>query len=224
MYINTEKKYSPKTLKEFIFPSESAKSVILAHASGEVECPLILHGESGTGKSLLQKLIPNAIEGCSAIVNQVKCADIKSASDIHNLYGRNKQFQRTFSVNNQKYNYYIFEEFLITNKRISDALKMELDATLGIDMTIISTNRYASIDGGIVSRSDELELCACDALTFFPHAKKIVEGEGIEISDDELLARLHTTYVLYKDNRKYYRALDKLISERTQSHSTSFAQ
>jgi transcriptional regulator of aromatic amino acid metabolism len=98
MFIDTAKKYSPQSLNEFIFPTAHAKAVVEAHASGHVENPLILHGPNGTGKSLLQRLIPNAIEKREASLQMVKCADLKSANDIHDLYGRNKHFNRVFTV------------------------------------------------------------------------------------------------------------------------------
>ena len=90
MIVNTEKKYSPKSLDEFIFPNEEARELVTAYSSGEMERPLILYGSSGTGKSLLQRLIPNAIDQKHASLTVVKYADLKSASDIHDLYGRNK--------------------------------------------------------------------------------------------------------------------------------------
>jgi hypothetical protein len=63
---------------------------------------------------------------------------------------------------NEHYNYIIIEEFLITNQRISDAFKIEIEKNRGVDLTIISTNQFNKIDIGIVSRSLELELVACD--------------------------------------------------------------
>ena len=211
MFINTEKKYSPKSLNDFVFPNKDSKDLVLAYASGEIERPLILHGTSGTGKSVLQRLIPNAIEKSDAVVNRVKCADIKNASDIHNLYGRNKHFQRNFKVNDQKFNYFIIGEFLMTNKRLSDALKIELDDTLGIDMTILSTNRFNEIDDGIISRCEVLELHACEPNIFFPHAKQIFVNEGVNIDDNTLMKCLDVTYIVHKDNRKYYQAIDNIF-------------
>lgn len=211
MFVNTRKKYAPQTLEEFIFTNEEARELIHAYASGELESPLILHGVSGTGKSLLQTLIPNAIEGCSANVQEVKCADLKTADDIHNLYGRNKQFNRVFTVDGQRFNYIIIEEFLMTNRRLVDALKIELDKTLGTDLTIISTNRYEAIDKGIKSRSEELELHPCDPNEFFPYAKKMFESEGVEIDDAYLLKCLEVTHSMKADNRKYYSAIDAMF-------------
>ena len=211
MIVNTAKKYSPKSLGEFIFPNEEARELVTAYSSGEIERPLILHGSSGTGKSLLQRLIPNAIDQKHASLTVVKCADLKSASDIHDLYGRNKHFNRTFTINGQRFNYIIIEEFLMTNMRMIDAFKIELDKTLGTDLTIISTNRFEKIDVGIVSRAEPLELLPCDPNAFFLHARKIFDSEGVELDDKILMNCLCATYTLHKDNRKYYSAIDSIF-------------
>ena len=211
MFINTAKKYSPQSLSDFIFPNAEVKEIVDAYVSGEIEQPLILHGTNGTGKSLLQRLIPNAIEQREASLQVVKCADLKSADDIHDLYGRNKHFNRTFTIDGQRFNYIIIEEFLMTNKKMIDAMKIELDQTLGTDLTILSTNRFEKIDYGIVSRSVDLELIPCEPHIFFPHAKKMFASEGIEYEDQMLLKSLEVTYTLRRDNRKYYQAIDSLF-------------
>lgn len=211
MFVNTHKKYTPQSLDEFVFSNEEAKELVTAYASGHLERPLILHGVSGGGKSLLQTLIPNAIEGRKASVQVVKCADLKTADDIHDLYGRNKHFNRTFTWDGQKFNYIIIEEFFLTNKRLIDALKIELDKTLGTDLTIISTNRFSEIDDGIVSRSETLEIHPCEPHVFFPHAKKMFELEGVEMDDAHLLKCLQVTHALKADNRKYYSAIDAMF-------------
>ncbi|MGV0960080.1 MAG: AAA family ATPase [Limnohabitans sp.] len=208
MFVNTAKKYSPQSLNDFIFPNAEVKDIADAYVLGDEERPLILHGTNGTGKSLLQRLIPNAIEQREASLQIVKCADLKSAADIHDLYGRNKQFNRTFTVDGQRFNYILIEEFLMTNAKMIDALKIELDQTLGTDLTILSTNRFDKIDYGIVSRSIDLELIPCEPHVFFPHAKKMFASEGIEIDDAKLLNCLEVTHKLRPDNRKYYQALD----------------
>jgi len=211
MFINTAKKYSPQTLSDFIYPNSEAKGIVNAYVVGGEERPLILHGTNGTGKSLLQRLIPNAIEQREAGLQVVKCADLKSADDIHDLYGRNKHFNRTFTIDGQRFNYIIIEEFFMTNKKMIDALKIELDQTLGTDLTILSTNRFEKIDYGIVSRSIDLELIPCEPRIFFPHAKKMFEAESIDYDDQQLLKCLEVTYTMRRDNRKYYQAIDSLF-------------
>lgn len=211
MFVNTHNKYTPQSLDEFVFSNEETRELATAYASGQLERPLILHGVSGGGKSLLQTLIPNAIEARKVSVNKIKCADLKTADDIHDLYGRNKQFNRTFKWDGQKFNYIIIEEFSLTNKKLIDALKIELDETLGTDLTIISTNRFDEIDDAIVSRCEVLEVHPCEPHVFFPHAKKMFELEGVEIDDALLLKRLEVTYAMNADNRKYYSAIDAMF-------------
>ena len=211
MYIDTREKYSPKSLSEFVFSNVETRELVTAYASGQLKRPLILHGVNGGGKSLLQTLIPNAIEGREASVQVVKCADLKTASDIHDLYGRNKLFNHLFTVDGQRFNYIIIEEFLLTNRRLIDAMKIELDKSFGTDLTILSTNYFDKIDDGIVSRSEELEIHPCEPNVFFPHAKKMFELEGVEMDDAHLLNCLEVTYMKGADNRKYYSAIDAMF-------------
>ena len=210
MYIDSMTKYRPRSLNEFVFPNSESKELVEAYASGEINKSLILHGTSGCGKSLLQELIPNAIEKTTARLQKVRCADIKKAIDVHAHYSKNKKFDHLFR-DNEHYNYIIIEEFLITNQRISDAFKIEMEKNRGVDLTIISTNQFNKIDVGIVSRSLELELVACDPTLFFSHAKNIFDRENKHIDDSVLMNCLDVTYELHQDNRKYYDAIDALF-------------
>lgn len=210
-FVNTEKKYSPQSIEEFVFSDEDTKELVTAYASGHIERPLILHGVNGSGKSLLQTLIPNAIENRKASLTVVKCADLKNAGDIHDLYGRNKHFNRNFRIDNQKFNYIIFEEFYMKNSKMIDALKIELDQTLGTDLTIMTTNHFNKIDYGIVSRSEVLEINPCKPIEFLPYAKKIFQNENNNVDDDLLLSCLEASQFLKADNRKYYSAIDSMF-------------
>lgn len=210
MFIDSMTKYRPQSLSEFVFSKNESKELVEAYASGEINKSLILHGASGCGKSLLQELIPNAIENSNARLQKVRCADIKKASDVHTHYNKNKQFNHLFK-DNEHYNYIIIEEFLITNQRISDAFKIELDKSRGVDLTIISTNQFNKIDVGIVSRSLDLELVACEPKQFFNHAKSMFDRENLHIEDQVLMKCLDVTYTIHQDNRKYYDAIDALF-------------
>ena len=211
MIISTIKNYSPKSIQEIVYPNNEVKEMVLAYASGELEAPLLLHGTSGTGKSLIQRLLPNAIEKKEAHLQKVRCSDLKNASDIHDLYGRNKMFNKNFSINDQRFNYIIIEEFLMTKTAMSDAMKIELDETLGTDMTILSTNRLDEVDRGIQSRSEPLYVPPCTPQIFLPYAKKILDSVSVEYDDDTLFGGLSVVYKTYCDNRKYYQWLDQVI-------------
>lgn len=211
MIINTEKKYSPKHLDDFIFPDRHSKELIMAYATGGIEKPLLLYGGSGTGKSTLQKLLPDAIEGRKAHVRRLRCSDMKKSDDIHKFYGRTKFFDKNFKDEGQKFNYFIIEEFLLTTNKLNNSLKIELDESLGIDITILSTNHINKVDQGILSRCELLELKPCTPEIFFPHAKNIFHQEGCCIDDGDLMKYLQAVHAIKADNRKYYSALDSMF-------------
>lgn len=212
MIVNTERKYSPKNLNEFIFPDQDTSELINAYVSGEIDRPLLLHGGNGTGKSTLQKFLPDAIEGRTAFVNLILCSELETPKHIHKAYQLiQKSFDKSFIVNAQKYNYFIIEEFHLKSAKLNDALKLELDNSLGIDITILSTNRFDEVDKGIESRCEALELKPCKPEVFFDHAKSIFQAEKKEIGDDKLMDCLEVVYKLHADNRKYYSAIDSLF-------------
>ena len=211
MIISTIKNYSPKSIQEIVYPNNEVKEIVFSYASGVYEAPLLLYGSSGTGKSLIQRLLPKAIENKEAQFQKVRCSDLKNASDIHDLYGRNKMFNKNFSVNDQRFNYIIIEEFLMTKAAMSDAMKIELDDTLGTDLTILSTNRFDEVDVGIQSRCVPLHVPPCSPLIFLPYAKKILDSVSVEYDDDVLFDGLSVVFKISQDNRKYYQWLDRVI-------------
>jgi DNA polymerase III delta prime subunit len=212
-FIDTERKYSPTFIGDLIFPNAQVKSVITAYASGEVTRPLILCGRNGTGKSLIAKLLPKAIEGIDKVITTyIKPYELNSDKEVDKLISRNKMFDTHFSTNGQRYSYYIIEEM---NFRIGghNSFRTAIDNYVGIDLTIITTNEIAQIDKGIRSRCEILEVPACTPAVFFPHAKRIMEKEGIEIEDKALLAALEASYDIAPDNRGYYKVLDSLFRD-----------
>jgi len=211
MIISTIKNYSPQSIHEIVYPNNEVKEMVFAYASGALEAPLLLHGTSGTGKSLIQRLLPNAIENKEAQFQKIISSDLKNASDIHDLYGRNKMFNKNFSVNDQRFNYIIIEEFLMTKAAMSDAMKIELDDTLGTDLTILSTNRLDEVDIGIQSRCVPLHVPPCTPQIFLPYAKKILDSVSVEYDDDELFDGLTVVHKTFGDNRKYYQWLDRVV-------------
>ena len=215
MIISTIKNYSPQSIHEIVYPNNEVKEMVFAYASGELEAPLLLHGASGTGKTLIQRLLPNAIEQKKAHRQSVKSADLKNASDIHDLYGRNKMFNKNYTINDQKFNYIIIEEFLMTKTAMSDAMKIELDETLGTDLTILSTNRLDEVDVGIKSRCEVVQVPPCAPQLFLPYAIQILDSLSVNYDVNVLLDGLKQVFKTYADNRKYYQWLDRVI--RTQS-------
>lgn len=151
--IDTEYKYRPRSLDEFVFPNKQVEELAKAYGTGEITRPLILSGTNGSGKSLLSDLIPQKIEGFKPQVNRVRSTDLNSSNEVYSQFTRNKAFDNVFVVNNQKYNYNIIEEVNFDVKA-RDAFRVVLDEYRGVDMTIMTTNQIGKIDIGVRSRCE----------------------------------------------------------------------
>ena len=108
--VDTEKKYRPRSLADFVFPNKHVEEVAKAYGTGEITRPLILSGTNGTGKSLLSELIPQQIEGFEPQINRVRSCDLNSSKEIYSQFTRNKQFDKLFKPNNQRFSYNIIDK------------------------------------------------------------------------------------------------------------------
>jgi DNA polymerase III delta prime subunit len=208
--IDTEYKYRPHSLDEFVFPNKQVEELAKAYGTGEITRPLILSGTNGSGKSLLSDLIPQKIEGFKPQVNRVRSTDLNSSNEVYSQFTRSKAFDNVFVVNNQKYNYNIIEEVNFDVKA-RDAFRVVLDEYRGVDMTIMTTNQIGKIDIGVRSRCETMHVPPCEPHVFFPRAKSIIEAEGYIIDDDALMAALEAAYEAKPDNRRYYQTIDEIL-------------
>jgi len=208
--IDTEYKYRPRSLDEFVFPNKQVEELAKAYGTGEITRPLILSGTNGSGKSLLSDLIPYQIEGFKPQVNRVRSTDLNSSNEVYSQFTRNKAFDNVFVVNNQKYNYNIIEEVNFDVKA-RDAFRVVLDEYRGVDMTIMTTNQIGKIDIGVRSRCETMHVPPCEPQVFFTRAKSIIEAEGYIIDDDALMAALEAAYEAKPDNRRYYQTIDEIL-------------
>jgi DNA polymerase III delta prime subunit len=208
--VDTEKKYRPRSLADFVFPNKHVEEVAKAYGTGEITRPLILSGTNGTGKSLLSELIPQQIEGFEPQINRVRSCDLNSSKEIYSQFTRNKQFDKFFKPNNQRFSYNIIEEVNFDTKA-RDAFRVVLDEYRGVDITIMTTNEIGKIDIGVRSRCETLHVPPCEPHVFLPRAKAIIDAEGFSIEDDALMAALDAVYDAKADNRRYYQKIDEIL-------------
>lgn len=208
MYIDIESKYAPKTLDDFVFPNNEVKSTVLSYATGKRQQPLLLHGVSGTGKSKLATLIPNAIEKSEANIHKIKAADINTKEGLAKLV---KVKENSASgLFNDVMSYCVIEEYEMKLNTIS-SLKVLLDERVYNDLTIFTSNHFRKIDSAIVSRCKNILVPPVLPSIFLPYASKIIKDEEIDIHDKVLLELLEDVYKKHADNRKYYEMLSEFI-------------
>lgn len=208
--MDTRYKYQPRNLKEFAFSSTKLEEEILRYATGATEKPLILHGPTGTGKTTLAKLIPEAIDGTNVIVDRIVAEDLNSNKEVRAQFTRPIQFDKFFVPTNQKHSYTIIEEVNFDPKA-KGALRQCLDDMQGRGIYIFTTNELSKIDPMIQDRCNVVEVLPCTPDRFFARAKYILEAEGI-FCDEELIHEvLQNTHACNKSNRAYYDSLDRII-------------
>lgn len=208
--MNSNYKYRPKTIDEFVFATPKLETQIKRYTQGKSILPLVLHGQYGTGKSLLADLIPKALDGADVSVNYINAEELNNASDVRKKFFRTAQFDRLFSANGQKNNYTVVEEVNFDPKA-KGALRVCLDTMAERELFIFTTNEVEKIDKGLLSRAEVVEVLPAPPDCFFPRAQHILRSEGVDLDDSVLRDVLETVYENDYDNRAYYRALDEII-------------
>lgn len=212
IYINSQSKYRPKNLSEFIFPNDNVRKVVNAYVSGNIRRPLLLSGPNGTGKSLLAQLIPCAIEGREIEVKKWVADDLEKSETFSKAFAYSAQFNQLFAPKDQRMYYHFIDEMNF-RMRHTDRLKVILDAESEYDLTLITTNAINNIDIGIRSRCEILTVEPCAPNLFLPHAMKIFEKERIDIDEASVLRALTCAYNKWPTNREYYKAIDAIFRD-----------
>jgi DNA polymerase III delta prime subunit len=208
--MNTRIDYKPKTLDEFVFPSDAVRAEIMQYVHGGCIEPLILYGTYGSGKTLLSELIPKAIDGENVQVTNIKAETLNNSAETRKALRRDVVFDTLFSTNDQKRNYTIVQE-LNNEVKACNAVRQCMDEMMGREQFIFTTNKLHNVDPGIRSRCREVGMVTAPPDRFFPRAKQILRAEGVFVPEDQLLWALKSMYESKNDNRAYYRALDTLI-------------
>ena len=208
--MNTNYKYRPKTIDEFVFATPKLETQIKRYASSKTILPLVLHGEYGTGKSLLAELIPKAIDGDAVSINYVNAEELNNAKEVREKFFRQPLFDKLFSENEQKNSYTVVEEVNFDPKA-KGALRVCLDGMAQRELFIFTTNEVEKIDRGLLSRAEVVEVLPAPPDRFFNRAQHILRSEGVDLDDSVLRDVLDTVYENDYDNRAYYRALDEII-------------
>lgn len=208
--MNTQYKYRPKTIEDFVFADDNLERKINRYVLGLNCRPLVLYGKYGTGKSTLADLIPKAIDGPKVKVTKIRAEDLNSNLEVRRIFMRTKMFDKFFEPEGQSRHYTIVEEVNFDPKA-KGALRDSLDEIEGRDLVIFTTNEIAKLDEGLLSRAEVIEVPPAPPDRFIGTAKKILVAENIALDDEAILEVLESVYELHQDNRAYYKALDEII-------------
>lgn len=216
--MNTEYKYSPKSIADFVWANDQLERKMMDYANGRNSRPLVLQGPFGTGKSLLATLIPKAIDGDKVKIEHANAERLNNDAEVRKIFQRDKQYDSLFVPAGQSQTYTVIDEVNF-NPKAKSALRTCLDDFVGRDLTIITTNEIEKLDPAILSRAEVVFVPPVPPERFLKQAQKILIAEGVVLEDAVVSEVLESTYAKCKDNRAYYKAIDDLISR--VAHSSS---
>lgn len=202
-----EEKYAPKNLNEVLYPSAAVERRIKAYASKDLEGHILLWGPNGTSKTTIANLLPYAIDGQYAVIEDKHFEDVLGQKNLKD-YLRNACVTGRFAEGTPKF-YMVFHEFDNNSSKL-DKLWTAMDDLGDMLMVIITTNEPMKIPPSIRSRCDSINLPAVAAKAFLPRAQQILQAEGLILPDYQVEYHL-TQWEHFSDLRKYLRCLDELL-------------
>jgi replication-associated recombination protein RarA len=204
--MKTAIKYAPRNLSEIIYPSTAVERRIMGYASGQLEGHILMHGSNGTGKTSIANLLPIAIAGEDAAIDENDYDAVLGQKDIRKYL---KNACHLSKLNGSGKHFMVFNEFDNAKVHLSK-LWTAMDACGDILMVIITTNEPMNVHKSIRSRCDLIEISAMKARTALARSQQILRAEGLNLPDAQVLHYLKTREYA-GDLRKYMGLLDEIL-------------
>lgn len=201
-------KYEPASIDDIVFASEYNKQIIDLYAAGQKHGHLLLWGSQGSGKSSIASLLPKTIEQTDFTLHKIHASKIKNINELLKHMESLRDWSRFYGGRFNRY-YLVVEELAFSHDNCS-RFWTEIERIQSDSMVIITTNEPMKVDRSIRSRCECLEIQPASASQFLARAKWIVNQEGFDIDDANLLKVLLEVENL-RDNRKYLQRLETVI-------------
>jgi replication-associated recombination protein RarA len=186
-----EERYTPKSIDDIVFASDKSSSLINELITGQRpfpitqgKCGILLYGVSGTGKSALAKILPQAIE--EARGGQNACEHyMQVVPGANGLKLVEKIVKQAELVPFAKHHYFVLDEVDCLSKDAMKILKSAMNMPQSI--YILTTNHFNLIDSGVRNRCYCIPFNAAPPSNWLPFARKVLAEYGITGSSDSSL-------------------------------------
>lgn len=202
------KTYRPKNIDQYIFQTESEKSLIMKYIESQDIPDLLFSGHQGTGKTTLALILKDALNISDLDFLRLNASDDNSVDNVRNEI---KSFIGTMSVG--KYKIVFLDEADALTIQAQDALKSIMEDESRNARFILTCNNPNKLTPQIRSRCTEYKFKSLNKNLMKAEAVKILLDVGCQL-DIKNTAKLNEQLdeflaLSYPDFRKFLTLLEK---------------
>ncbi|MDR8400408.1 AAA family ATPase [Paraburkholderia sp. USG1] len=202
---------APQNIHQVALPNDNAKDLILGIATGKIPFPgtsgingIILHGNTGNGKTACAKLLPQAIQ------NTYNSVPIKAAFYDCTPPNNGKDLMETIKTQismcalNGEYHYIILDEFDNLTAGAMKQLKSVMNFGQDHAVFIMTTNHLGKIPDAVQERCKIIDYNPSCPTVWIPPVSQALQARAKTMSNTDIVNKL----ILPENNLR--RALDRV--------------